>query len=1532
MSAVSSPVRHLKPPRLSNEIEIQTSPVKPTQTKQHPTFPYYNFAYPSTAEEEAQFLGSSLERPTETALLKLQKVEQRQKERMAWLDHVIRMHISTPAEAEEERAKIDELHRVELEQLRQSLRDSREKALAYSSVNVSMQKETSDHRTIAPIFSPRHVEEKWGHTDHEVSDRGRSFLHLSHGDDDEVFMEENDYSLSPESQDKLDYVAQSRSSTVEYQEENDKVNDKVLADEQYPDKVAISPDSQRKPISDVNISHYYSLSEEDVEERHDKVPQHESSESDQDQDNYEIDEFEASKSYAKCSQFIRSEVSFADNEYTQEFSQEYTQDFTQTFTQDLIPEEDDVDRISQSHVTMEVSEEDIRKSHEWRTDRSKLIGDESEVVEEEDISRAKSVDEIEDEEIIVSKSTHSVVYEVEDDHYEDDFVASRSHSHITVSKSVPVELLQSASIEYCVDDFEVDATKDQEDDNQYEDTFLSVQRSEVHFPTQQVDIQHVSVPEPAEESISYEEENEYEPDYEHTKSVESIQSAKVVDASSAEEKNYENISSEFSMNLGVSTVPPATLNVSASKYTEISAKGIEESVQFEEEEDQYEDDFAADISRSSSGRWTKLASEPPTTTVEKEPVVIRNAQQDEEVEDEVIEEIESELEEDEEEKESKQQYIAESRDEVEISGKEFVGAREDEYGEEEDKFEDDFEEESAKDAITLPVVEVPVEEYGDEDFDVDVDTADDGMIEKSNVIESQKIAVESNNDSIVEKNSSGVEEIPDEIEEEEFDHDFENRDDEEPVRAVLVQSEKTVEEPIISVVKSTAQHAIIMDEDEDGALILDDGDDNGDLFGVELRKRLIHAATRSSDSHPPTLTQQMSSPPQVPVQSNFSSSSSSSSISSPLSPPGVALNVHPDSSTATSNKVIPAMVASAPIMTRATSSGSMHYDPDAQRWVGGDDVSLAGFSSTSSSSPRQSSHTSPKTSTAASIATETENDAAADALANSEDECFVPKTLSQSSLLILADEEEGIEVESTNESEFLAEKEETYIPIVRKPASFATSAPPAVTVKPVEAQKTKGVFEDDFEAFLDGLDDDDDSQEKNSALQVVTTVPLHTERTTFSSTNTSTVEVDVSSSLVVNENEASDVKIEKISNLLVEKLVRDAVIAAQEIFPSSAAVPLGVEDGPLLLEAYTSSSFLLDESQSFAHSSQDDSQLRLSIPIATVPITAADVSDDDVLLQKSAIDESQSIILASNILDEEDDSRQASSTSASSLMNPNTSQQNFTTNTSVNTSVVLAQLDQQSPLTTLDDAMRVLDACLSLLDFDLVHQQLVSSSAHPLPLSFLPQCLSQRQSTSVALKEWQKQVHFDRFEAMLRAIHRIYRADIAAASTHPRPVELTFDDDDLDPLIVHVFQPTSSAPALKHFMRHHLQQEIAGLYSLDNSHYLQRLQQHQQATVSAAVNLSNLSSNNINNHHLNSSNINTSMQSLHSQLSQTLQQAQQAKPQVRHWDWSIYDHGAVQRITRHTHAHIDHSVEHVADTLVQRLVMEALAARQKHQS
>eukprot|EP01033_Poteriospumella_lacustris_P017031 gene17031-12190_t len=155
-SAPSSPVRRSwRPPQQQqHEADTQTSPAKPAspqrqppqsqppqpQPQPHPTFPFYHYAYPSTADEETRFLGGPVggsvgggagagAGPAETALLRLQKVEQRQKERLAWLDHVIRMHLSTPGEADAERRQIDELHRVELEQLRSSLRESREKAL-----------------------------------------------------------------------------------------------------------------------------------------------------------------------------------------------------------------------------------------------------------------------------------------------------------------------------------------------------------------------------------------------------------------------------------------------------------------------------------------------------------------------------------------------------------------------------------------------------------------------------------------------------------------------------------------------------------------------------------------------------------------------------------------------------------------------------------------------------------------------------------------------------------------------------------------------------------------------------------------------------------------------------------------------------------------------------------------------------------------------------------------------------------------------------------------------------------------------------------------------------------------------------------------------------------------------------------------------------------------------------------------------------------------------------------------------------------
>jgi hypothetical protein len=1085
--------------------------------------------------------------------------------------------------------------------------------------------------------------------------------------------------------------------------------------------------------------------------------------------------------------------------------------------------------------------------------------------------------------------------------------------------------VQSKGIDYRVDDVDVEVTKDKENDNHCEDTFLSVQQSKAYFPTQQVDLGPVLVSEPPEDSIAYEEEYEYEPDNEHMRSADDIQTSIAAIVSSTDENMYADDLYEFSKGPVPLSAPLTTAIVISTEDAEISVKD-KENDEFEEEEELYEDDFVADAPRSSLFRhWPKFSSEPSLKPEEMDSVTISKAQQEEE--DEVIEEIESELEEEEDEEKSEQQGIAKSNDDEDeaINKNELVSA---EYSEEEDKFEDDFEEEeSVNAAVTVPVVELPDEEYDEDVFDAKINGSDkEYIMDTSNMAKLEIVAEEPKITSTAEKDIIDVEVMPDEVEEEDFDLYFENHDEEdEPIRATIAVGQK----PNIPVVKSAAHHAIIMDEDEDGALILDDDKDSGDLSGVELRKRLIHAATRSSDSHHSTFTQQMSSPLHAPLQPTFSSSTSS--ISSPMSPPpGVTVNI--ESRFAASNKVGADIVTTAPVMTRVTSSGSMRYDPDAQRWVGGEDISLAGFSSTSSSSPRHSSHTSPKTSTAASVVVESENEAAADTLLDSEDECFAPNKLSQCSLLIMADEEEGIEVESSDKSCFEAEKEDTYIPIVRKAASFAA----AVTTKPVEAPKPR-VFEDDLEAFLDDLDDDDDeeeeeSREKDIVVPVVGAVSPQIDTTNVSNTDASEPEVegDVSSSLVINEDATNDNKIEMISDLLVDVLVRDAVNAAQQMYPTSA-LPIGVEDAPILLEANTSS-FLLDESQSFAHSSQDDSQQHVSVPIATVPMTAAEADEEDVILQKSVIDESQSIILASYILDE-DDSRQSSSTSASLLLLNNISQQNLTTNTSINTSVVLAQLDQQSPLTTLDDAMRILDTFLSLLDFDLVHQQLVSTSSPTLPPNFLQQCISQRHFATT-LKDWQRQVHFDRLEATLRAIHRIHHTDVTAASAQPRLFELALDDDDLDPLIVHVFQPASSALALKHFVRHHLQQEIAGFYSLDNPHYLQRLQQHQQATISAAANLSNTNNiiNNQINTHLNSSNVNTSMQSLHSQLSQTLQQAQQAKPQVRHWDWSIYDHGAPQRIIRHTHSHIDRTVEHLTDVLMQRLVVEAVAARQKHQS
>jgi hypothetical protein len=128
--------------RFFHETAAQTSPYKVPSSPYHPpsssSSSYPHSAYPRQQDgHSSAWRGPLTENVSKTyiqalqydmhpeGLSRLEKLEQKQRERMEWLDEIIRLHLSTPNEIANEREKIYDLHRRELQTLRDNLRESR---------------------------------------------------------------------------------------------------------------------------------------------------------------------------------------------------------------------------------------------------------------------------------------------------------------------------------------------------------------------------------------------------------------------------------------------------------------------------------------------------------------------------------------------------------------------------------------------------------------------------------------------------------------------------------------------------------------------------------------------------------------------------------------------------------------------------------------------------------------------------------------------------------------------------------------------------------------------------------------------------------------------------------------------------------------------------------------------------------------------------------------------------------------------------------------------------------------------------------------------------------------------------------------------------------------------------------------------------------------------------------------------------------------------------------------------------------------
>lgn len=505
----ASPLRtsrslHRYPPeetdRHYHEMDTQTSPQKPRSTtastgarrrpQSHPTYPFY----PSTPFEEAVFLrrkhtndrgshrplrsaederhGDLDEGPVDMdedhvddeweegdALLQLQHLEQRQKERMAWLDHVIRLHLSTPAEAVQERRRIEAVHVLELEGLRQevqAMRQSRtrsDRQSAPSSARSSLQLQPQlqpPHQSTESVRPSRYHEEEREEVDEEAEsdvydDRGSAFLHISSPPQPPLQRQSLPRSLEhategPFNEAQLNFNDRTTATTLPRRGGVEEVRE-------AEDEVVFEAEAEDKDTS-AEHSHYYSLSPEeedeveveaDADEGEDEVEQEsvnkvedevaEDEEEEEDEEEYEEDyeAITASRSHVfTAPQHLQQQQAHREQPSNKDVSVSHVEEYS-----DFIVEADDDDHEDEDHGVLEEVQIKEEEESDYEVEDEAVDGGGLQSTQVEGEVEDEVADEIEDE---VEEED-----EVEDDFEEVESVGFARSRHLQQSAAEDAE-------------------------------------------------------------------------------------------------------------------------------------------------------------------------------------------------------------------------------------------------------------------------------------------------------------------------------------------------------------------------------------------------------------------------------------------------------------------------------------------------------------------------------------------------------------------------------------------------------------------------------------------------------------------------------------------------------------------------------------------------------------------------------------------------------------------------------------------------------------------------------------------------------------------------------------------------------------------------------------------------------------------------------------------------------------------------------------------------------------------------------------